>query len=49
MTPEQHQAMITIIRAAIGKSDGPSEPEAERMIRNHQVMARVRQHQARRP
>jgi hypothetical protein len=42
MTSEQHLAMIGIIRAAIGQPDGPSQAEGERMIRNHEVMARVR-------
>lgn len=42
MTPEQHLAMVAVIRSAIGKADGPSLADGERMIRNHELMARVR-------
>jgi len=45
MTSDQHQAMIRIVRAAIGKPDGPSQAEGERIIRNHETMARVRRRQ----
>jgi len=45
MTSEQHLAMIEVIRNAIGRPQGPSETEAQRMMRNHEVLARVRKHQ----
>lgn len=45
MTPEQHLAMIRVIRTTIDTAGGPNQTEAERMIRNHEVMARVRHSQ----
>jgi hypothetical protein len=47
MTSEQHLAMVRVIQSAIGKPDGPSQAEGDRMIRNHMVMARVRGRQER--
>jgi hypothetical protein len=45
MTAEQHLAMIDVIRSAIGRPDGPNQADGERMIRNHEIMARVRRRQ----
>ena len=45
MTAEQHLAMAEVIKASIGQPGGPTRAEGLRMIRNHEVMARVRQQQ----